>query len=471
MCLEAELAWKKRQGELWWRLAHHAGKRLCAFGCDRACAEWLAVELLLLLLCLLLLCLLVHHQVVVVIIGIFCVGVLNGANTTGCRLHPCKAGSCLFRALVRARCVELALCVEAGCPLLHGLLVLELDDKVLDARVALPPDLDGVGAWAREEEDFGNISHKDATLKLQLGVLVPNLGSRRLGLVLLVLALVGSDLLAAEQDALEQVDLVVLLLLAFAGDHSVDTMLQEFTELVDTVVLPVVDAVHEILEGLVEQIAVDSLVCLLQCALSGSDTCVQVEALILKFALLAEILQEQRVLDETLHGLEQETVEGVEIAGDRVVGGADLVKVVLGELGGFALVGDKGLVDVERVLKCDKRVAPLLVLLWYRVGRLNADEEAALDVENGIDVEENLVDDIAVDNAPLLERLLEVVQVLEILDVLALGVDELTDNVVAVAELRGGLAVGFFVGRVLGLQQEAALLGEIEDVVDNSCDL
>lgn len=181
-------------------------------------------------------------------------------------------------------------------------------------------------------------------------------------------------------------------------------------------------------------------------------------------------LEQQRVLDKTLHGLEQKAVERVEVAGDGVVGGADFVEEVLCQLSGFSLVGNKRLVDVEGLLEGNKRAAPLLRLLRRGVGRLDADQEAPLDVEDGVDVEEDLMDDIAVDDAALLEGLFQVVQIFKILDILALGVDQLADHVVAVAQLRRR-SVHFLIGRVLDVQKQATLFGEIEDMVDHRCHL
>lgn len=54
-----------------------------------------------------------------------------------------------------------------------------------------------------------DVGHEDPTLELQLCVLVAGFGSSRLCLVLFVLALVGGDLLAAQQDALEEIDLIL----------------------------------------------------------------------------------------------------------------------------------------------------------------------------------------------------------------------------------------------------------------------
>lgn len=61
----------------------------------------------------------------------------------------------------------------------------------------------------REGDDIGNIGHEDAPLELELCVLVPYFGARGTRLVLLVFALVGIDLLATEENAFKEVDLVL----------------------------------------------------------------------------------------------------------------------------------------------------------------------------------------------------------------------------------------------------------------------
>jgi hypothetical protein len=55
-----------------------------------------------------------------------------------------------------------------------------------------------------------DIGHEDAALKLQLRILVSCLGRDRARLILLILALAGHHLLATQQDALEQVNFVLL---------------------------------------------------------------------------------------------------------------------------------------------------------------------------------------------------------------------------------------------------------------------
>jgi len=62
---------------------------------------------------------------------------------------------------------------------------------------------------SRKSHDIGDIGHENAAFELQLGVLIPHFWSGGLGFVLLVLGLVGYDLLATQQYALKQIDLIL----------------------------------------------------------------------------------------------------------------------------------------------------------------------------------------------------------------------------------------------------------------------
>ena len=74
----------------------------------------------------------------------------------------------------------------------------------------------------------------------------------------------------------------------------------------------------------------------------------------------ATYLEQQGVLDESLHGFQQESIKSVEINRHWVVHGSNLVKNQVGELSSLSLVGNKGLVDKERLLIRDERRSPLL---------------------------------------------------------------------------------------------------------------
>jgi hypothetical protein len=182
-------------------------------------------------------------------------------------------------------------------------------------------------------------------------------------------------------------------------------------------------------------------------------------------------LEKERVLDKTLHGLQKEAVQSVEVARNGMTGGLDLVEHLTGQLASLPLVRDEGLVThVEDLLVGDKRAAPFLSRLRHRVCRLHPDEELPLAIQNGVDVEKDVVDDVAGNDAVLFERLLEIVEVLQILHVLPLCVDQLAHDVVTVAHLRASLQHVVF-GIRLDLEQQAPLFGKIEHVVDDGGDL
>lgn len=150
----------------------------------------------------------------------------------------------------------------------------------------------------------------------------------------------------------------------------------------------------------------------------------------------------------------------------------DLVKHFLGHLRRLSLVGDKGLVDAEEFLVRDKRLAPSLDGGRHGVGGLDADQETALEVEDGVDVEEDLVDDVAGNHPLLLQSLFQVVQVLQVLDVFAFGVDQLLDDVVSIGHLGAvtGLS-GLAIGIRLQLKEVSALFRQVQDVVNDLSDL
>jgi hypothetical protein len=118
----------------------------------------------------------------------------------------------------------------------------------------------------------------------------------------------------------------------------------------------------------------------------------------------------------------------------------NLVENLVGNLRGLALICDKGMVDVESILVHNEWSSPSLIRSGHGVRRLNSNQESALEIENSIDVEEDLMQSITGDCALLFERLFQVVQVLQILDVFSLGIDKFPDNMVSVGHLpTGGL--------------------------------
>ena len=355
-----------------------------------------------------------------------------------------------------------------------------------------------------------HIGHENAAFELQLGVFVAWLGPCGLCLVLLVLGLGLHDLLAAEQNALEEIYLIlkakgsakvnkaartahtnsyVFFLVSLASDDGVDSVKEQLAKLIHAVFLPVINARDQVFQCLVQESAVHCLVSPMQNALGGLDAGCEIRPRRFVLALLQQILggvswilaclatsgaaylEQERVLDETLHGFQEETIQSVEVARNRVLSGLDLVERLAGQLASLSLVGDEGLIThVENLLVCSKRASPLLSRLRHRVRRLDPDEKLALAIQDGVDVEEDVVDDVAGNDAVLFQRLLQVVQVLQILDVFSLRVDQLAHNVVAVAHLGARFHHVVF-GIRLDLEQQAPLLGKIENVIDDGGDL
>lgn len=147
----------------------------------------------------------------------------------------------------------------------------------------------------------------------------------------------------------------------------------------------------------------------------------------------------------------------------------DLVENLVGNLSGLALVCDEGLVNVNQsIFVHNKWRSPSLIRTRHRICCLNSNQESALKIENGIDVEEDLVQGIAGDCALLFERLFQVVQILKILDVFSLGIDKFPDNMISVGHLSPGRFVAsLIVGIVLSLKEIAAFLCSVQDVVNN----
>jgi hypothetical protein len=154
-----------------------------------------------------------------------------------------------------------------------------------------------------------------------------------------------------------------------------------------------------------------------------------------------------------------------------MLGPLNLVKDLTGKRSSLPLVGDKGLVDFEGLFVCDKRAAPFLAGLWHRVGRLDPDKEPSLEVEDGVNVEKDVVHDVTGNYALDLERLFEVVQVFEILNVFAFCIHQLPHDVVPVAHLRSSRLHGVVLGVGLRLDEQTALVGEIQYVIDHRNDL
>ncbi|KAI6763934.1 hypothetical protein HG530_007723 [Fusarium avenaceum] len=272
----------------------------------------------------------------------------------------------------------------------------------------------------------------------------------------------------------------ILLLISLSGDDTIHTMHEELSKLFHLEVLPVLNTAGQVLQNLVKKITVHSLISLGQYSFSSLTTTEQIHLDFFILSLLVQILscvscrkfkaitsthlEQERIFHQSLHRLQQETVEGVEVGCHRMRGTLNLVKNLVGNLGRLALVRDEWLINIESILIHDKWSSPTLVRVGHRICCLHTDQETSLEVENGIDVEEYLVKSITRNCTLLFERLLQIVQVLEILDVFSLGIDKFSDDVISVGHLS---TIGFLARRILeslGLEEVAAFLRFVQDV-------
>lgn len=147
----------------------------------------------------------------------------------------------------------------------------------------------------------------------------------------------------------------------------------------------------------------------------------------------------------------------------------NLVKDLVGDLSSLALVRDEGLIDIKGILVQDKGRSPSLVGNRHRIRGFHTDQEATLEIENGIDVEKDLVKNVSGNRALLFQRLFEVVQVFEVLNVFSLRIDQFSDNVISVAHLRAGsgTASNLVFGVGLNLKEGTALFGTIENIIND----
>lgn len=101
----------------------------------------------------------------------------------------------------------------------------------------------------------------------------------------------------------------------------------------------------------------------------------------------------------------------------------------------FLLICNVRLVDLESLLVQNEQVSPILLRCGLCVCLLNANQEAALKVEQGIQIQENVVHLVAADDALLLYQLLELLQQLQMLDVGALRLDQFIDDMLSLCSL------------------------------------
>lgn len=101
----------------------------------------------------------------------------------------------------------------------------------------------------------------------------------------------------------------------------------------------------------------------------------------------------------------------------------------------------------------------------------HADEEAALEIEEGIEIQEDVMDCIAGDDALLLDRLFELLQHFKVLDIRPFGLYELVYDMLAVSAFRCRRSAVGFVGLWQIRVQDAFLHKDVENTVDNTSDL
>lgn len=91
-----------------------------------------------------------------------------------------------------------------------------------------------------------------------------------------------------------------------------------------------------------------------------------------------------------------------------------------------------------------------------------------MEIKNGINIEEDLVNNISGNVALLLESLLQIVEIFKILHVFSLGIDQLLHDMVSIGHLGAGdWTGGLIFGVRLDFEQMAALLGVIQDIGHN----
>ena len=147
---------------------------------------------------------------------------------------------------------------------------------------------------------------------------------------------------------------------------------------------------------------------------------------------------------------------------------SELLEFALCDLLAPLLVGNVRLVDLESILVQYKEVSPILLGGGLSVCLLDTDEEAALEIEESVEVEEDVVDLVSANDALLFDELLEFLQKLEMLHVGALGLDQLFNDVFSL----GALAQDGRVVEVGGGRVDLAHLDErVEDFVDDVGDL
>lgn len=89
-------------------------------------------------------------------------------------------------------------------------------------------------------------------------------------------------------------------------------------------------------------------------------------------------------------------------------------------------------------------------------------------IEDGVDVEENLVDNVAGNHSLLLQGLLQVVQILQVLDVFSFGIDKFLDDVISIGHFGAGAGLRrLAIGIGLQLKEVSTLFRKVKNVVND----
>lgn len=312
-----------------------------------------------------------------------------------------------------------------------------------------------------------HVLHEYPTLQLQSG-LAALVHLERLASIL---GLVHVNLLAAEKDFLEQVHAVlalVLLVVRIALEHSVSTVKQKFTKGFDAVVLPILDLCLEVLDGLLTILSVERSVGAVQdrrdCLNGQSEIFLEWLA---QVALVSQLLR-KRTLDKTSPPLEKKAhLEQQRIFGQplkrleekrgqvsrrfnhlpdfgRTTCEPQLVEFAHRRLFAASLILNEGLIYAEGLHSsglggdlsvCVEQASPVLIDLMLSVRLFNTNEEAALEFEQLVQVQENVVDRIARYDSGLANVTRESLEQLQMLDICALSAHKLVENVLPMGAL------------------------------------
>ncbi len=156
------------------------------------------------------------------------------------------------------------------------------------------------------------------------------------------------------------------------------------------------------------------------------------------------------------------------MCGGHALEADEVVRLLVDEVEGEVVVCAKGFVDGKVVLHGHEDVAKVLLVGRAAHVLLDADEEAALYVDELVEVAKEVVEGVWGQDVVLCEGACVVLEHLEVLNVLALCGEELADDLGAVV---GGMVDVVVVRLAVGLDEEAALLEDVEEPVDGADDL